>query len=134
MILNLLRLAARVLAIPLALYSAVLFLALLALKHPQKGAVVKAVWSEVWLLGLGANLPGGLWMFLRVMLAFPLRGLFAPPIDLLWRLAGTAITGVCLYFTEKRALCTSELLTGRERHAAALALAVITAPYFFILP
>ena len=123
-----------VLVIPLILYCVVLFLALLALKHPQKGAVVKAVWSEVWLLGLGANLTGGLWMFLRVPLSLAVKGLFMPPIGFYWRIAGAAITGVCLYFMEKHVLKTSGLLTGRERRAAALALAVITAPYLFFIP
>lgn len=130
---QLLRLIAGVFVIPLTLDCGVLFLALLALRHPQKGAVVRAVWSEVWLLGLVANLPGGLWMFLRIILSVFRPSLFAPPALRLWRLAGAAITGVCLYFTEKHALSAGGLLTGRERHIAALSLAVVTAPYFFIL-
>ena len=120
-----------VLVIPLILYCAVLFLALLVLKHPQRGAVVKAVWSKVWLLGLGANLAGGLWMlmFLRIPLSLVVKG---PPIGSLWWIFGAAVTGVFLYFAEKHGLKTGGLLTGREQHAAALALAVITAPYFFL--
>lgn len=42
----------------------VLFLALLALKHTQKGEVVKKLWWKFWLLGFAADLVGSAWMFL----------------------------------------------------------------------
>lgn len=43
---------------------AVLFFTLLALKHTQKGAVVKKLWWRFWLLGFAADAIGVVWMFL----------------------------------------------------------------------
>ena len=43
---------------------AVLWFTLLALKHTQKGAVVKKLWWKFWLLGFAADLMGTAWMFL----------------------------------------------------------------------
>ena len=48
----------------LAVDCAVLFLTLLALKHAQKGAVVKKLWWKFWLLGFAADVIGVAWMFL----------------------------------------------------------------------
>ena len=42
----------------------VLFCALLALKHAQKGAVLKVLWWKFWLLGFAADAVGVLWMLL----------------------------------------------------------------------
>lgn len=121
-----------VLAIPLILGCGALLLALLAVRHPQKGAVVKAVWSEVWLLGYGADLVGLLWWFLGAAI-LPQCGGVPPVSGLFWRLTGVAIAGVCLYFLEKRVLSGCELLDGKARRVAAFDLALITAPYFFII-
>lgn len=125
-------LAVIVLVIPLILDCGALFLALLAVRHPQKGAVVRSVWSEVWLLGYGADLAGLLWWFLGVAILSQC-GDFPPASSLFWRLSGAAITGVCLYFLEKHVLDGCELLDGKAQRAAAFALALITAPYFFII-
>ena len=43
---------------------AVLFFALLALKHARKGAVMKKLWWKFWLLGFAADAIGVVWMFL----------------------------------------------------------------------
>lgn len=122
-------LAVWVLVIPLILYCGVLFLTLLALKHPQKGTVLKTMWSEVWLLGLLANLGGAMWMILVLFFwtsSFLTNHFFG--------LIGIVITGVCLYFVEMQAMRTGELLSVRERRIAALAVAITGAPYFFVLP
>lgn len=52
----------------------------------------------------------------------------------LWTLAGIAIAGVCIYFFDKRAMRKCALLTDREKHTVALAMAVVTAPWLFFLP
>lgn len=130
----------------LAVDCAVLVLTLLALKHTQKGAVVKQLWWRFWLLGFAADAVGVLWMFLGWLLAIPFEGWwtdtlryimhnpFGHPLALLWTLAGVALAGVCIYFFDKRAMRACELLAGRERHIIALAMAVVTAPWLFLIP
>ena len=130
-------------ALPLLSDCAAVLACLLALKHPQKGAVIKEVWSEVWLLGLGADLAGILWLFLGVVVIGSMdgplagglrqlaRGAFGHPLALLWTLMGAALVGACAYAIEKRALNASDLLTNRERHIAALAIAAVTVPRLF---
>ncbi len=125
---------------------AVLWFALLALKHAQKGAVVKKLWWKLWLLGFAADAIGVAWMFLGWLLAIPfgdwwvdtlsyiLHNPFGHPLAFLWTLAGVALAGVCIYFFDKRAMRSCELLDGRQRHAAALAMAIVTAPWLFLIP
>lgn len=129
----------------------VLFLALLALKHTQKGEVVKKLWWKFWLLGFAADLVGTAWMFLGWY--WPaLLGLhetpfgrfwenniislnpFSHPLTFFWTLAGVAIAGVCIYFFDRRAMKKCELLTDRERHVIALTMATVTAPWLFFVP
>lgn len=128
----------------LAIDCLVLLLTLLALKHTEKGAVVKAVWWKFWLLGFAADLVGTAWMFLGwYLLELPaLDGVvsyvdmlrpFTNPIAFLWTLAGVAIAGVCIYFFDKRAMKKCGALDGRQRHIIALTMAVVTAPWLFFL-
>ena len=59
---------------------------------------------------------------------------FAHPLALLWTLAGVTLVGVCIYFFDQRAMSKNELLTEREKHVIALAMAVVTAPWLFLPP
>ena len=130
----------------LAVDCAVLLIALAALKHRGKGAVVKALWWKLWLLGFAADAVGVAWMFLGVLLYIPLGSLwestvghiahnaFAHPAAFLWTLAGVALAGACIYLFDRRAMKGCPLLTPRERHVIALALAVVTAPWLFFIP
>ncbi len=125
---------------------AVLLLALAALRHAGKGAVVKALWWKLWLLGFAADAVGVAWMFLGALLYIPLGSLwestvghiahnaFAHPAAFLWTLAGVALAGACIYLFDRRAMRGCLLLTARERHVIALALAVVTAPWLFFIP
>lgn len=125
---------------------AVLFFALLALKHAQKGAVVKKLWWRFWLLGFAADAAGVVWMFLGWLLAIPfedwwtdtlryiMHNPWGHPLAFLWTLAGVALAGVCIYFFDKRAMRSCELLDGRQRHVVALAMAIVTAPWLFFVP
>ncbi len=125
---------------------AVLFLALLALKHPQKGAVIKKLWWKFWLLGFAADGVGVAWMFLGWLLAIPFEDFwddtlryimhnpFGHPLAFLWTLAGVAIAGVCIYFFDRRAMRSCGLLSEREKGVTALALAIVTAPWLFFVP
>lgn len=125
---------------------AVLFLALLVLKHTQKGAVVKQLWWRFWLLGFAADALGVVWMLSGMLGYIPFgdawedtvshvtHNAFHNPWAFLWALAGVALAGACIYFFDKRAMKSCELLTGREKHITALAMAVITAPYLFFIP
>lgn len=126
----------------------VLTLALVALKHPNKGAVVKKLWWKFWLLGFAAD-------FIGVLLLLP--GIFLPdlmanahwaydvsmamianpflhPAAFLWVLLGVALAGVCIYFFDKRAIKKCGLLSPRETHVVALTMALVTAPWLFFIP
>lgn len=59
---------------------------------------------------------------------------FAHPIAFLWTLAAVAISGVCIYFFDRKILRETPALTDREAHVIALALAVVTAPWTFFIP
>lgn len=125
---------------------AVLFFTLLALKHAQKGAVVKQLWWKFWLLGFAADAVGVVWMFLGLLGYIPFgtawedtvshaaHNPFHNPWAFLWTLAGVALSGVCIYFFDRRAMKSCGLLTGREKHITALAMAIATAPYLFFIP
>ena len=135
----------------------VLFCALLALKHGQKGAVLKELWWKFWLLGFAADAVGVLWMLLGWLPvyighwvgaeSFPLvewweNTMLGPhmlrpwthPLTFCWTLAGIAIAGVCIYLFDKRAMKRCSLLSDKEKHKVALTMAVVTAPWLFFVP
>lgn len=124
----------------------VLLLTLLALKHRDKGGVVKQLWWKFWLLGFAADAIGVAWMLLGWLLAVPfgswwessvghiMHNAFAHPAAFLWTLAGVAIAGVCIYFFDKKAMGRCALLTPRAKHIIALVMAVVTAPWLFFIP
>ena len=129
----------------LAIDCLVLFCALRALKHTQKGAVLKQFWWKFWLLGFAADLIGSVWLFLGLyLMELPLLDRivsyvnilrpFSHPIAFLFTLSGVAIAGVCIYLFDKRAMKKCGLLTDREKHVIALAMAVATAPWLFFWP
>ena len=124
----------------------VLLLALAVLKHSGKGAVVKALWWKLWLLGFAADAVGVGWMVLGMFTAAsgqgwwaenltPITGSpFRTPLALAWTLAGVAVAGACIYFFDKRAMKACPLLTPGQRHVTALLLAILTAPWLFLVP
>ena len=124
----------------------VLLLALAVLKRRDKGAIVKALWWKLWLLGFAADAVGVGWMVLGMFTAAsgegwwaenltPITGSpFRTPLAFAWTLAGVAIAGVCIYFLDRRSLRRCPELEDRQRHGAALALAVLTAPWLFLVP
>lgn len=130
----------------LAIDCAVLFFTLLALKHAQKGAVIKKLWWKFWLLGFAADLVGTAWMFLGWLLAVPFEDFwddtliyimynpFGHPLAFLWTLIGVALSGVCVYLFDGRAMGSCELLDHRQRHVTALTMAIVTAPWLFFIP
>lgn len=125
---------------------AVVFLALLALKHTQKKAVLKKIWWKVWLLGFAADFVGVavLWPAVSLTSAVSenIRPLIEPvlyncwksPLALLWTAAAIALSGVCIYFFDKWALRSCDQLSPHERHITALTLAIVTAPWTFFIP
>lgn len=125
---------------------AVLLITLAVLKHQKKRTVLKQLWWKFWLLGFAADAIGVAWMMLGWTFSFPFgdgwedtvghiaHNAFAHPAAFLWTLAGTAIAGACIYFFDKKAMSKCDLLTGRERHVIALAMAIVTAPWLFFVP
>ena len=67
----------------LAIDCVVLALTLLALKHPQKKAVVKKLWWKFWLLGFAADAVGVGWMLLGWYVPF-LTGQMDTPFGAFW--------------------------------------------------
>ena len=124
----------------------VLLIALAVLKRRDKGAIVKALWWKLWLLGFAADAVGVGWMVLGMFTAAYGQGWWAEnltditgspfrtPLALAWTLAGVCIAGACIYFFDRRAMGGCPLLTARERHVTALLLAILTAPWLFLIP
>lgn len=128
---------------------AVLFCALLALGRRDKGRLMRYLWWRVWWRGFAADAAGVAWLLLALILwemnvgrrrAFWQKWLegvmgdpFSHPVAFLWTLAAVAIAGVCIYYLDKKPMRAAGL-TDREAHRAALALAIVTAPWTFFLP
>ena len=125
---------------------AVLLLALAALRIRAKRPVLRRVWWRLWLNGFLADGAGVAWMVLGMFSAAsgegwwaenltPITGSpFRTPLALAWTLIGVAVAGVCIWFLDRRALRRCPELDGRQRHIATLALAVVTAPWLFLVP
>ena len=123
-----------------------LFLTLLALKHRDKGGVVKQLWWKFWLLGFAADAIGVAWMLLGWLLAVPfgswwessgghiMHNAFAHPAAFLWTLVGVALAGVRIYCFDKKAMGGCDLLAPREKHTIALVMTVVTARWLFFIP
>jgi len=130
----------------LAIDCLVCFLSLCALKHTGKGAVLKQVWWKLWLLGFAADAVGIVWLLLGLVLATPFgevwensvahisHNSFAHPAAFLWTLVAVALSGVCIYFWDRRAMRRCAELDDRQRHMVALAMAIVTAPWLFFIP
>ena len=138
----------------LAIDTLVLYLALRALKVPDRGGVMKTAWWRVWLSGFLADVIGAAWLalglfgsawldvaldagnsswfndFAMAMTVNPFRH----PLAVVWTAIGVAAAGVCIYFFDKRALKKCAGLDGRQRHIAALTMAIVTAPWVFFIP
>ena len=126
----------------LAIDCGVLYVTLRVLKHPQKKEVMKGLWSKFWGYGFLADFIGAACLFGSLYLIdawswFPDVNVSNPwenPASFLWTLSGVAIAGVCIYFFDKKAMGETDLLTDRERHVIALAMAIVTAPWLFLAP
>ena len=134
----------------LAIDCLVVFLALLVLKHPARGSVLKRCWWKVWLFGFLSDLIGALWLALGMLGAWVLEAggagwvsdfamamtvnPFRHPLALAWTAIGVAIAGVCIYFLDRRVFRRTPELDGRQSHVLALTLALVTAPWLFFVP
>lgn len=126
----------------------VLTAALAVLKHRNKRTVVKRLWWKFWLLGFLADFVGVVFLLPGALLpslfsdapwtydisAAIIANPFRHPAAFLWTLAGVALAGVCIYFFDRRAMKRCDLLTQREKHLVALTMAVVTAPWLFLVP
>ena len=125
---------------------AVVLFTLMALKHTQKKAVLKQVWWGVWLMGFAADFVGALFllpsMFLLGYLPEPWNSWLEPVmynpfkswLAFVITLIAVALSGVCIYFFDRRGMSSCEQLTDREQHIVALTLAIVTAPWTFFIP
>ena len=135
----------------LAIDCLVVFLALLALRHPARGAVLKRCWWKVWLCGFLSDVIGALWLSVGLFGAWALDAdgtggwisdfamamtvnPFRHPLALIWTAAGAALAGVCIYFFDRRVFRRVPELDQRQGHILALTLAIATAPWLFFLP
>ena len=124
---------------------AVLLIALAAMRHRAKGAVLRRCWWRVWLLGFAADLIGAAWMVLGWLLATWLPGgaetlgkimynPFGHPAAFLWTAAGVAIAGWFIFLLDRRVFRSVPELTSRQSTRLALTFAIATAPWLFFLP
>ena len=127
--------------------TAVLFCILLALGRRDKRRVIKRMWWRIWWRGFAGDAVGVGWLLLGAFSAAWMPGsgwaevinhvMYDPlghPVAFLWTLVGVAISGVCIYFFDRKILRETPALTDREAHVIALALAVVTAPWTFFIP
>ena len=125
---------------------AVVLLALFAMKHTQKRAVLRHVWWRIWLFGFAADFVGALLlipsMFLLGYLPEPWDSWLEPVmynpfkswLAFLVTLIAVVLSGLCIYLFDRRALRSCSALDDHQRHIVALTLAVITAPWLFFIP
>ena len=131
----------------LAVDTLVLFAALTALRCPNRTAVMKRLWWRVWGLGFLADAAGVLLLMLGLLLAtwggsvpwaeallHVAYDPFGHPLGLAWTLTAVLLSGLCIYALDRRAMAGTGLLTERQAHRIALALAIVTAPWTFRLP
>ena len=135
----------------LAIDCLVVFLALLALRHPARGAVLRRCWWKVWLLGFLSDVIGAVWLALGLFGAWaitadgPVGWLddfamamtvnpFRHPLALLWTAIGVAIAGACIYLFDRRVFRRVQELDQRQGRILAVTMAVVTAPWLFFIP
>lgn len=125
--------------------AAVLLLALAAMHHRAKGAVLRRCWWKVWLLGFAADLIGAAWMVLGWFVTSWVPSLdsslgkilynpFGHPAAFLWTAAGVAIAGWFIFLLDRRVFRSVPELTSRQSTRLALTFAIATAPWLFFLP
>ncbi len=128
----------------------VVALAMQALHVPDIRRNAKAVILRVWLMGFVADLIGTALMFLVNVPAFqgtpfgtwwyenltnavsfnPFENVYA----VLWVTLCVAVSGICIYWFNRKFCLKKAGLDERQTHRLALSLAVFTAPYLFYLP
>lgn len=125
--------------------AAVLLIALAAMRHRAKGAVLRKCWWKVWLLGFAADLIGAAWMVLGWFVTSWVPSLdsslgkilynpFGHPAAFLWTAAGVAIAGWFIFLLDRRVFRSVPELTSRQSTRLALTFAIVTAPWLFFLP
>lgn len=125
--------------------AAVLLIALAAMHHRAKGAVLRKCWWKVWLLGFAADLIGAAWMVLGWFVTSWVPSLdsslgkilynpFGHPAAFLWTAAGVAIAGWFIFLLDRRVFRSVPELTSRQSTRLALTFAIVTAPWLFFLP
>lgn len=120
----------------LAIDIIVMILAMKFMNLPNKGANLKVSFLPVWLIGFLADIIGTVFMFLGTMSFAPdiSWNPFADGLALLWVLVCVGISGFMIYFLNYRISFKRTSLDDTQKKKLALALAIFTAPYLFLLP
>lgn len=119
-----------------------------SLKRLGDAAYASRAWKLSWkicLAGFLSDLAGSLLLLGALYLFSELDGAFRPveyalgwnhflnPWSILLVLAAIVLSGVCIFFLDRRILGKEDLSPEQEKKTA-LALAVVTAPYLYLLP
>lgn len=128
----------------------VVVLTLRALHVQDVKLQTKSVLLRVWLMGFAADFIGTALMFLAGMLDFgdapfgkwwydnvssPIAfNPFASVYAFLWTTLCVAVTGLCIYWFNRKFCLKKAALEEWQKHKLALSLAIFTAPYLFYLP
>ena len=125
----------------------VVFLALKCMKIDTKKEILKSkVWRS-WVFGFAADGIGALLLFLLAVILpeflFPAMGVIASNLlvnpfrsapALFIMLTVTALVGVLIYVFNRRLVYRDSTLSVPQQKRVCLALAIATAPYFYLLP
>lgn len=125
-------------------------LSLGAMKVEGACKIAKSVILRIWLMGFVADFAGTALMVFPTLVDFHGTAIgewwyanltnpvsydpFASPWGALWVTMCVALSAVCIYWLNRKFSLKKTALTGEQKHKAALALALFTAPYLFYLP
>ena len=118
--------------------------ALYILKIDDKKKVYKKNIIKIWLFGFLADFMGAAIMFLGSFAVFDKSmndvgaalemNPYREPIAVLWTFLSILLSGICIYFFDRNFALKKSNLDDRQKRVISIIMAVITAPYFMLLP
>lgn len=137
--------------------SLVLLITMRAMKLPARREIFRKAWWRVWRNGFLADLIGAAWLVIGYLTASLLPGhlfpgdlndvpwlydftlalnfnVFQNPLAFIWTAIGVVISGICIYFFNRRTLTRRTDLDESQIRRIYLVLAIATAPWTFFIP
>lgn len=118
----------------------VLFLVLTALHRADRKSRMRSLILPFWICGFLADFAGVAWMEVGRLVSdlsrtWTIYDAFSHPAAFAWTLSAIAVSGVCIYLLD-RVILKGDLspLPKRQQFTTALTMAIVTAPWTFLLP